>query len=356
MKKKWIVILIIVSVLVAARLAMPYFVKKYVNKTLSELEGYTGSVKDIDIWLIRGAYVIDSLNIQKTGDSIPVPFVSIERTDLSVHWAALFKGSVSGEVVMTKPVVNFAVAGKDVSQDGSEADWLEALDDLIPIQINRFEIIDGKISYKDFTTTPKVDISLDSLQVVATNLSTVVDKTKALPSTIHATASSIGGGQLTTDMGLNVLKQVPDFDLDFSFENVDLTALNDFVKAYTKTDVERGVFSLYAEAAAKDGNLTGYVKPVIQDLQILDWEKEEEGFLRKMWEGVVDVFTDVFKNQKKDQLATQVPIEGDLNNPDTKIWPTVWNTLKNAFIQALSKRVEGEIDFFSNTDKNGDKK
>ncbi len=341
MKTRWKVILIIVALLVAARLAMPYFVKKYVNKTLSELDGYTGSVEDIDIALIRGAYVINVLNIEKTGDSIPVPFVSIEKTDLSVHWAALLKGSISGEVVMTKPVVNFAVAGKDVSQDGSEADWRQALDDLIPIQINQFEIIDGKISYKDFTTKPKV-------------LSTVVDKTEALPSTIHATASSIGGGQLRADVGLNVLREVPDFDLDFSFEKVDLTALNDFVKAYTKTDVESGVFNLYAEAAAKDGKLTGYVKPVIQNLQILDWEKEEEGFLNKLWQGVVEVATNIFKNQKEDQLATKVPIQGDLNNPDTKIWPTVWNTLKNAFVEALSRRVEGEIDYFS--DKNGDKK
>ena len=154
-------------------------------------------------------------------------------------------------------------------------------------------------------------------------------------------------------MKMNVLKEIPDFDLDFSFENVDLKALNDFINAYTKTDVERGVFNLYAEMAAKDGKLEGYVKPVIQNLQVLDWEKEKDPFLQKMWEAVLQGVTDIFKNQKKDQLATKTPISGDLNNVDTGIWSTIWNTLKNAFIETLSKRVDGTIDFFH---KENDKK
>ena len=143
-------LVIVAILLIGLRLALPGLVKNYLNEQLAEMGEYHGHITDVDIALIRGAYVIKELNIKKTGDSIPVPFVSIVKTDLSVHWKALFQGSISGEVVMTKPVVNFAVAGKNVSQDGSEADWRQTLDDLIPLQINRFEIQDGKITYKDF--------------------------------------------------------------------------------------------------------------------------------------------------------------------------------------------------------------
>lgn len=221
----------------------------------------------------------------------------------------------------------------------------------LPLKINRFEIIDGKIAYKDFSTTPQVDIFIDSLQLVATNLSNVKDKSKELPSTLKAAGNSLGGGNLNVDMKMNFLKQVPDFDLDLSFENVDLTALNDFVKAYTNTDVEQGSFSLYTEMAAENGELVGYVKPVIENLKVLDWKKEEGNFLQKTWEAVVAVVTEIFENQKKDQLATRTPISGDLNNLDAGIWSTVWNVFKNAFIEALSKRVEGTIDFTSDKEK-----
>ena len=130
-----------------------------------------------------------------------------------------------------------------------------------------------------------------------------------------------------------------------------LELLNNFIKAYTNTDVERGTFSLFAEVAAEDGKMKGYVKPIIEDLKILDWDKEEGNFFQKLWEGLVGLTTEVLENQPKDRFATKVPIEGNLNQPDIKIWPTVWNVFKNAFIQAFKKDVEGSVDFFKDDKK-----
>ncbi len=356
MNKKWKIFLLVIVLLIAVRVSLPFAVKYYVNKTLQDLEGYTGSIDDVDLSLYRGAYVIHKLNIEQTGDSIPIPFIDIEKIDLSVHWAALFKGSIVGEVILDRPTVNFAVAaddqGKKVSQDGSDEDWTKVLDDLIPLQINRFEIVQGTVAFKDFTTKPEVDVNLDSLHVLATNLSSVTDSEEKLPATLTADAISLGGGVLHVESRLNILKSVPDFDIDFKFEGVDLTALNNFIKAYTNTDVERGTFSLFAEVAAEDGKMKGYVKPIIEDLKILDWDKEEGNFFQKLWEGLVGLTTEVLENQPKDRFATKVPIEGNLNQPDIKIWPTVWNVFKNAFIQAFKKDVEGSVDFFKDDKKN----
>ncbi|HKU44662.1 MAG TPA: hypothetical protein VJR89_41165, partial [Polyangiales bacterium] len=75
--------LVVVVLLVGARLALPYVVLRYVNKTLDELPGYSGSVADIDISLWRGAYQIKGLRVVKTGGHVPVPFVSAWLIDLS---------------------------------------------------------------------------------------------------------------------------------------------------------------------------------------------------------------------------------------------------------------------------------
>lgn len=351
MNKKIIIILAIAVFIVIVRLFLPHLVKNYVNKTLQEMEGYTGSVDDIDLRIFRGAYVIKELQILKEKDQIPVPFVEIERIDLSVHWKALLHGSIAGEVILDRPNVNFAVSDSKESQDGSEADWLQTLDELMPIKINQFQIKDGKISFKDFSTNPEVDIFLDSLELMATNISNVRDKSNPLPSTLKAYAISLGNGNLNIDVKMNVLKKMPDFDLDLSFENVDLTALNNFVRAYAHADVEKGTFNFYTEMTAENGALNGYIKPVIQDLQILDWDKEEDPFLQKVWESVMEFVTDIFTNQEKNQFATKTSVTGDLNNLDVGIWQAVWNTFKNAFIEALSKRVEGTVDFTSKENK-----
>ena len=345
MKKKWIWISTIVVLLVAIRIALPFILEKYVDKTLDALNGYKGSVYDIDLNLYRGAYVIDSLDIKKTGDSIPVPFVSIAKTDISLHWSALFDGSLVGEVILHHPVLNFAKSKSNSEQDGSGADWTKTLNELIPVRINRFEVIDGEIAFKDFGTSPQIDISVEDLNLLAKNLTNIKSKNDTLPSTLEASGTSIGGGHLNVNAEMNVMKEIPDLDLNLEFEGVEMTALNDFVRAYTNTDVEKGVFNLYTEIIIKDAQLTGYVKPVLENLEIVDWNESEGGFLQKTWESVVGAVTELFENQSKEQVATRVPLQGNLNNPDVGIVSTVWNVFKNAFIQAFSKQVDGTLEF-----------
>jgi branched-subunit amino acid transport protein AzlD len=105
-KKKWLIaILIIAVILLIARLILPYVVLQYVNKTLSELKEYEGHVEDIDIALIRGAYKIKEIRLDKK-DSVTnkldsIPFFRSTELDLSVQWSAIFKGAFVGEIYVT---------------------------------------------------------------------------------------------------------------------------------------------------------------------------------------------------------------------------------------------------------------
>lgn len=103
-------VIAIVLILIALRIALPYIVKDYVNKTLSEIPGYKGIVEDIDMNLWRGAYEIEKVSLVKTDGKVPVPFFSADKIDLSVQWGALFEGSIVGEIVLENPKINF-VAG-----------------------------------------------------------------------------------------------------------------------------------------------------------------------------------------------------------------------------------------------------
>src|SRR4051812_39257989 len=96
--KKWYWIGSTLIVLIAARLSMPYFVKKHVNMALTNIEGYRASFYDVEIHMYRGAYSIDSLKIFKVDGNKEVPFVDIPVTDLSVEWSALFDGALVGKI------------------------------------------------------------------------------------------------------------------------------------------------------------------------------------------------------------------------------------------------------------------
>src|SRR5690349_21997157 len=90
----------IIIFLLIIRLILPYVVLRLVNDRLTKLKGYYGHVDDINIALIRGAYQLDSIYINKVDSTTlrQTPFFSASEVDLSVEWKALFKGSVVGEM------------------------------------------------------------------------------------------------------------------------------------------------------------------------------------------------------------------------------------------------------------------
>ncbi|MAQ75081.1 MAG: hypothetical protein CL613_01960 [Aquimarina sp.] len=343
-KKRYVVPILIISVLIIARLLLPYFVKKYVNKTLAEIPGYYGQVEDIDISLIRGAYVIENLYLNKISADSEVPFLTIAKSDISIEWESLFSGKIVSEIILTTPKVIYVFEDqqKTEGEDPDVEDWSKALTDLVPIEINRLEVHNGTVAFVQLSADPNIDLNVHNIELEAKNLRNVVRSDKNLPSTIQATAVSIGQGDVKLDGRMDLVKQVPDMDLSLSLENGNARALNDFTKHYAGIDFASGKFNIYTEVAIADSYLKGYIKPMLVDTKMIG---KDDGFLGVLWEGFVGFFKFILKNHKKDSLATKVPIEGDLSKTKAKILPTVLNIFKNGWIKAFENTTDQSIDF-----------
>ena len=342
-KKRYIVPFIILILLIAFRLYLPTLVKNYVNKVLADIPGYYGQVDDIDIALIRGAYVINGMYLNKGTAESQVPFLNFPKSDISIEWKSLFKGKIVSEIIMTSPEVIYVFEDqKDESGDANVDDWTKALTDLVPIDINHFEVYDGKLAFVQLSAEPNIDLQINNLQLTADNLRNVVEKERILPSPIRASGVSIGKGKVSLEGNMNLVKEIPDMDLSFSLQDAEATALNDFTRHYAGLDFDKGTFGVFSEVAIADGHLVGYIKPLLTDTKLIG---EDDGFLGVLWEGFVGFFKFILKNQGTDTLATKVPIEGDLNNVEAGIWPTVFNIFENAWIKAFTGEVDNDIEF-----------
>lgn len=343
------VILGIVIVLIAIRIALPYIIKWYLNnKVLNQMEEYRGHIEDVDLALWRGAYMIDDLDIVKIGGDIEEPFVYIKTIDLSVQWKALFKGAIVGEVETDEPIINFAFSkDEDKSQTGTEEDWVKIVTDLLPIQINRFKVNDGKVKLVNlFSELKEGDLTLEAIHLEILNIQNVTDNSVALPTDITLTANAPGyGGQLNLTAKAMLLKEVPDFDFNLKLENAKLVAFNSLIEYYTGMNAEAGAFNLYSEVAMKDSNFEGYFKPLLEDLRIFDWKEENRNFGQWIKEFFSEGVKEVFENQKKEQFATRVPIKGSLDNVKANIWLTIINAFKNAYIGAFQHQLDQTITF-----------
>ncbi|MHB8581322.1 MAG: DUF748 domain-containing protein [Ignavibacteriaceae bacterium] len=349
MKKKYIILISVLAFFLIVRIILPYVVLHYANKTLTEMNGYYGHIDDIDLSLYRGAYIIHNIYLNKV-DAVSkkqTEFSKSRDVDLSIEWGAIFHGSLVGKMVFDSPVLIFTKNKTELSQVRKDtSDFRILLGHFMPLKVNRFEIFNGAIHYVDKTSTPKVDISLKRTHMLALNLSNVINSNVELPSTVTAQAS-VYGGSLNYNMKLNALANKATFELNAELKNTNLVLINDFLRAYGNFDVEKGKLSLYTEMAAKGGKFIGYVKPMITDLQVLGPKDTNDTFSHKLWEYIVGGVGVIFKNQKENQIATKIRIEGDFNNPQTYTLDAVLEVLRNAFVQALLPGIDHEININS---------
>jgi hypothetical protein len=158
-------------------------------------------------------------------------------------------------------------------------------------------------------------------------------------------------------MKLNALEEKATFDMNTELKNVNLVLLNDFLKAYGDFDVNKGTFGLYSEMAAKEGKFKGYVKPIIKDLDVVGPQDRKDNFMNKVWEQVVGAAGVILRNQRKDQVASKIELQGNFKDPKTNTLNAVWEVLRNAFVQALVPSVDHEININSvGTEKPEDKR
>lgn len=330
------VLLALVIAIVAARIAAPYVIERYVNRALADLDGYRGHVDDVDLNLWRGAYQVEGITIEKTSGRVPVPFVALERLDLGVNWRALFDGAIVAKVALFRPEVNFVKGpSKAQSQTGEEADWRQKLDELVPLRVDRFLIVDGEVHYRDFHASPKVDVFVDHLNVEVTNLTNSKELADTRVAGIDVKANLMRSGALRLRGDLDPFARQPTFHLRTWLEHLQIAQLNPFLKAYVNVDANRGKLSLYSELEARRGAFNGYVKPLVEDLDVLAWRKEEERPIVKLWEGLVGGVAEIFENQPNDRLATRIPIEGRFDQPRVDAGTAILALLRNAFIRAL---------------------
>ena len=340
-----IVLLIIALVLGVGRLLLPRLIRDYVNRTLDKGQLYSGKIGDVEVHLWRGAYSIHDIKLSKVTGNIPVPFFAGKVVDFAIEWRALFHGRIVGQFTMEQPELNFVDApSEDESQTGFGGPWLEIIRDLFPFTINSGVINDGSVHFRTYQAQKPVDVYLSHVNGSIENLSNIDKETKPLITTVEASGMVMDQAKLDFKMLLDPFSYRPSFHLAVRLLGLDVTKLNDLALTYGKFDFKRGWFDLVLESDAKEGQLTGYVKPLFRDLKVFSLKQDikEDKVLQFFWQALVGGATSLLKNRYRDQFGTLIPFTGDASGATTEnILATIGNVLRNAFVRAYLPRLEG---------------
>lgn len=339
MKRSLVVLIAIVLALVVLRAALPSLVTNYINDQIAALDGYDGQIESVDLLLLAGRYRIHHTEIIRTGGGVPVPLLKAESISLQLSWRALFSGRIEGSIHFDKAELNIVDGPTQESrQTGTEGAWNDLVESLFPFVINRIEISDSRLHFRNFQSDPPVNLMLEDIQLTISNLRNRAVDQDQRAARFYGTALLEEQAALQLDGSYEWLASQPDFDFRMRLEQLPIDTLDDLLRAYLNIDAS-GSLTVTAEIKVRDGHLEGYVQPLIRDLDILEWEKDvaqgDKGPLSILWQGLLDFITEIFENQPQSQFGSRIPVTGDLDNIQTESFTAFFSVLYNAFIEAL---------------------
>ncbi len=340
------IFLLVLAVLAGVGRAMlPRAVRGYVNRTLDRNPLYAGNIGEVQIHLWRGAYSIQDVRISKTAGNVPVPFFAAKRVDFAIQWNALLHRRAVGRVLLEQPEINFVDASSEgEAQTGANGPWLQMIADLFPFKINSAVIKNGSVHFRAYQGKKPLDVYLSQVEASIDNLGNIRDETNPLVSTVQATALVMDQAKFEYKMTLDPFSYRPTFHMAVRVLGLDVTKINDLALAYGKFDFKRGWFDLVLETDSKEGQLTGYAKPLFRNLKVFSLAEDlkEDNVLQFFWQALVGATTSVFKSQSRDQFGTLIRFSGDLSGTTTMdLLDSVRNVLRNAFVRAYLPRLEG---------------
>jgi hypothetical protein len=357
-RKLAIILSVIVAILLVIRLALPRLMLDFVNNKLENLGEYGGHVSGLDLHILSGYYAVSDVNITKKKAEKELPLLRVANVQFSIDWGHLFRGELVGSVLARDLHVNIVTSAVQKEKEvAEETDLQEPVRRIFPVRIDSFELINGTLNFYNPNVKPKIHLVVDDINVSAQNLTNSLKLSDRLVSSVKAKASVLGDGKVNVDLKLNPLSEAMYFDLNAKVTNVNLKKFNSFGRYYLDMDVEEGRGDLIAEIACVNNKISGYIKPIARDLNVADFKqdvvKDKDSFWTYLKELFVGGVAEVAENQKKDQLATRIPVAGTVKNPHTSVWIVLKEVFLNAARRPLAPNVERTVDF--NTVKREDK-
>lgn len=311
---------------------------------MNDIPSYQGKVSSVHVALWRGTYEINGIKFFHLRGSENEPLFSADQVRISLDWRALFHGRIVSKIAFESPHLQFIERKtKANSQTQVDKSWQDKAKSLYPFQLNRIQVRNGLLRYKDETSNPKINLFLSDLNGEAENISNVTREADALPSRAHAAARILDSGRFELEAKFNVFTRLPLAEIHAKIRGLSLTKANPFALAYGDFDFNKGILDVTTELSVNQKTYKGYVKTLASSVEVLDHSSERkkgEPLTHYLWEGLVAAVIHIFKNHPTDTFAAKIPFETERDKVKIDTWATIGSILRNTFVKALSPQYE----------------
>lgn len=344
---------LVIVLLIAARMALPYYVLKNLNTYLGGFSPlYQIQIADLDLQLFRMAYRFEGVQGKFKSDESNgsnrknQKFAEIETVGVALAWRELFHGRVVADVDLDK--VHFfistaslnALAGQGTKKTKDDAKKIK--DKTIPFDLERLHVKNSTFEFSDVAGLPhEQNFRLTNIEGVANNLTPRGKNDLSIFSLVGALQEK---AKLKLIGQLRLNQDPVDWSMNAEIRKFDLKDINPIAKRMVPITFKEGALTVFAAANSVDGHLQGYVKPFVSDLVLIGDRGDFKGFKHFIFEIAGTIGNFFLKNQKMNALATKVTFKTVNGKVETDTGSALSLAIKNAFgrdlIPALDETLE----------------
>jgi hypothetical protein len=338
--------LVVVALLIVARLVLDPVATRQTRKALTNMKGFNGNFERVHVTVFPPQYTITRLALREEGpDEQREPMFYADTIHAGIDWRRLLHGKVGAGVRIMGPKATLGPARAEKAAEKAEEkvekgahrapDVSRQLADVIPFQIERVEVFDGEVLFRDVNAPGRPEVWLHDVALVAQNLASRKSLAAARPATVSGRGVVGKSGHMDLFVSADPLASPLAFAGRFELVGLRTAELYRMIEPKTKLQAPAGTLDLFAEFRAMDGRIRGGIKPVLKNVEV---RPAEDGVWDrvKAWAANLGVKLASDRVPERNAVATTIPIEGKLVDPDVQLWPAVLGVVRNAFIEGVA--------------------
>jgi hypothetical protein len=337
--------LVLIAIAVIVRLVLDPIAEHYTRKALDGARGMKSRFESVHVTVFPPGYEIRQLAvIELPGGTWKRPLFEVDRAKVSVDWRRLFQRHLAIALRLDEPKIKVTQRSEAPSEVKKQvekhkpraaADVANKLAELMPARVERIEVRRGEFSFRDIGAAGYPELALHRIEAAVENLATRPTLDKGQPTTASLSAVLGQSGDLSVFISSDLFAKSVNLAGNAALRGWKVAELYQLERARTKLETPQGTLDLFSEFKVRNGNITGGVKPVLKNVEV---KPADEDLFTKIKAWVADQALDLFSDRVpgREAVATVVPIQGHLDDPDVQIVPTVLSILRNAFVEGIS--------------------
>jgi hypothetical protein len=302
------------------------------------MHGMRGTFSRMDLSVVHLSWALHDLDVEKLSpEGHRTPYFRAARVQVGLYWKELLRGHLVGAAELDRPKLSLVSAREPRNEQkvGEAPELGRKLQQLTPFRLDRVEVRDGELLWIDAHAQERPSLWLHGVAATLENFASRAAMARGEPSVLAASGTLQRSGQVSIFASADPLAKGLTFAGQARLRGLQLRELGALLAATHGVTPTRGTLDLSAAFRAVDGHVTGGVRPILKDADV---QQAKPGLGARLESFLADVTIQILSDRVpgRNAVATTIPLQGDVRDPNAQLWPTVLGVVRNAFVAGLA--------------------